>query len=135
LETSFYSSNKWNQKTCLDGNQRGVERYCKSLENFYESCRSYTGLIWRAGLLVAYGLIIYFLLELLSEFKSLLTGNTASSNYFWNCFLVFAALQSSPAILVVLVGGGEILTAFFIIGHFYFLISEAIMPQYLDFQL
>ncbi len=40
------------KKLAPDGNQRGVERYCKSLENFYESCQSYTGLIWRAGLLV-----------------------------------------------------------------------------------
>jgi hypothetical protein len=112
------------KKIAPEANQRGIERYCKSLEKFYESCRSYTGLIWRAGLLVAYGLIIYFLLELISEFKLLLTGNTASSNYFWNCFLIFVALQSSPAILVVLVGGGEILTAFFVIGHFYYFLKK-----------
>jgi hypothetical protein len=112
------------KKLAPDGNQRGVERYCKSLENFYESCNSYTGLIWRAGLLVAYGLIIYFLLRLISEFKTLLTGNAASNNYFWNFFLVFIALQSTPAILVILVGGGEILTAFFIIGHFYYFLKK-----------
>ena len=112
------------KKLAPDGNQRGVERYCKSYENFYESCNSYTALIWRVGLLVAYGFIIYFLLKLISEFKLLLTGNTASNNYFWNCFLIFVALQTSPAILTILVGGGELLTAFFIIGHFYYFVKK-----------
>ena len=112
------------KKLAPDGNQRGIERYCQSLENYYENCHSYTSLIWRAGLLVAYGLIIYFLLKLLSEFKSLLAGNAASNNYFWNCFLVFVALQATPVILVILVGGGEILTAFFIIGHFYYFLKK-----------
>jgi hypothetical protein len=112
------------KKLAPDGNQRGIERYCKSLENFYESCHSYTGLIWRAGLLVVYGLIIYILLELICEFKSILTGNATSNNYFWDCFLIFVALQSTPAIIAILVGGGEILTAFFIIGHFYYFLKK-----------
>jgi hypothetical protein len=112
------------KKIAPDGNQRGVERYCKSFENFYESCHSYTALVWKAGLLVAYGFIIYFLLKLISEFKLFLTGNTASNNYFWNCFLIFVALQTSPAILTILVGGGEMLTAFFIIGHFYYFVKK-----------
>jgi hypothetical protein len=112
------------KKLAPDGNQRGIQSYCKSLENFHESCHSYTGLIWRLGLLVAYGLIIYFLFKLISEFKSLLTGNDASKNYFWNCFLIIVALQSTPVIITILVGGGEILTAFFIIGHFYYFLKK-----------
>jgi len=107
------------KKLAPDGNQKGIEHHCESFD-LADACKSYTALIWKTGLLVAYGLIICFLLELMSEFKLLLTGNTASNNYFWNCFLIFVALQSSPTILAILGGGGEILTAFFIIGHFYY---------------
>jgi len=112
------------KKLAPDGNQRGIEHYCGSVAKILEGCNSYTALVWKAGLLIAYGFIIYFLLKLISEFKSLLTGNTESNNYFWNCFLVFVALQASPVILTVLVGGGELLTAFFIIGHFYYFVKK-----------
>ena len=51
------------KKLAPDGNQKGIEHYCESNAPA-DACKSYTSLIWKTGLLVAYGLIIYFLLNI-----------------------------------------------------------------------
>ena len=78
---------------------------------------SYASFIWRLGLFISYGITIYFLLNLISEFKSLLQKNNA---HVWSVVLIFVSLQSSAAIYNITNGGGEIFTAFCIISHFYF---------------
>ena len=78
--------------------------------------KNYTSFVWRLGLISSYGIIIYFLFKLLSEFKLILKNN--NHNY-WGILLIFFTLQSSSA-LYGITNGGEMFTSLSIIGHFYF---------------
>ena len=82
--------------------------------------KNYTTFIWRLGLFISYGVIIYFLLNLIPEFNLLSQQNNKDPTKLWSIILVFVTLQSSAAIYNITNGGGEIFTALCIIGHFYF---------------
>ena len=82
--------------------------------------KNYTTFIWRLGLFISYGVIIYFLLNLISEFNLLLQQNNKDPTHLWSIILVFVTLQSSGAILSITNGGSAIFTALCIIGHYYF---------------
>ena len=81
------------------------------------SRKSYPSFVWRLTQFITYGISIYFLLSLVSEFQQ--TRNK-EKYYTWSAILVFASLQSSAAIYDINNAGGGMFTAFFIIGHFYF---------------
>ena len=78
---------------------------------------NYSSLYWRLALLISYFFIIYFLLNLISEFKLLYNYN---NNRVWSSILLVCALQSSGAIYDITNGDLKIITALSIIGHFYF---------------
>ena len=80
--------------------------------------QNYTGLLWRSGLIFSYGLTIYFLFNLISQFKLFLNKN--NQHYIWSILIVFICLQSSGAIYNITNGGGEIFASLCIIGHFYY---------------
>ena len=82
--------------------------------------KNYTTFVWRLGLFISYGVIIYFLLNLISEFGLLLQQNNKDPTHLWSIILVFVTLQSSGAIYNITNGGSTIFTALCIIGHFYF---------------
>jgi len=82
--------------------------------------KNYTTFIWRVGLFISYGVIIYFLLNLIAEFNLPLQQNNKDPTRLWSIILVFITLQLSAAIYAISNGGGEIFTALCIIGHFYF---------------
>ena len=82
--------------------------------------KNYTTFIWRLGLFISYGVIIYFLLNLISEFNLLSQQNNKDPTHLWSIILVFVTLQSSGAIYSIVNGGSAIFTALCIIGHFYF---------------
>ncbi|SVA48320.1 uncharacterized protein METZ01_LOCUS101174, partial [marine metagenome] len=82
--------------------------------------KNYTTFIWRLGLFISYGVIIYFLLNLIPEFNLLLQQNNKDPTHLWSIILVFVTLQSSGAIYSITNGGSAIFTALCIIGHFYF---------------
>lgn len=82
--------------------------------------KNYTTFIWRLGLLISYGAIIYFLVNLISEFNLLLQPNNKDPTHLWSIILVFLTLQSSAAIYDITNGDGQIFAALCIIGHFYF---------------
>ena len=78
------------------------------------SRKSYPSFVWRLTQFIAYGISIYFLLNLVNEFQQ--TRNK-EKYYTWSAILVFASLQSSAAIYDINNAGGGMFTAFFIIGH------------------
>ena len=82
--------------------------------------KNYTTFIWRLGLFISYGVIIYFLLNLISKFGLLLQQNNKDPTHLWSIILVFVTLQSTAAIYDITNGDGQIFTALCIIGHFYF---------------
>jgi hypothetical protein len=77
----------------------------------------YVSFAWRMLLLIAYGVIIYFLVSLMSDFKAVLNPTTSN---LWSFIFIFLALQFSPAIYNITNGGGEVLTALSIVGQFYY---------------
>jgi hypothetical protein len=79
--------------------------------------KSYPSFVWRLTQFITYGISIYFLLRLLSEFQQ---KRNKEQYYTWGTILIFASLQSSAAIYDINNAGGGMFTAFFIIGHFYF---------------
>ena len=81
------------------------------------SRKSYPSFVWRLCLFISYGMSIYFLLNLISDFKSFFQKN---NTHVWGIILVFVSFQSSAAIYNITNAGGEIFTALSIIGHFYF---------------
>ena len=78
---------------------------------------NYSSFIWRLGLFISFGIIIYFLVNLISEFKMILLKNNTN---LWGILLIIVSLQSSSAIYDITNGDVKILTALFVIGHFYF---------------
>jgi hypothetical protein len=80
----------------------------------------FSAFIWRLGLFISYGIIIYFFYKIISEFNLLSQQNNKDPTYFWNIILVFITLQSTAAIHNIVNGAGEIYSALCIVGHFYF---------------
>tara|TARA_B100001250_G_scaffold243200_1_gene209050 strand:- start:1909 stop:3333 length:1425 start_codon:yes stop_codon:yes gene_type:complete len=81
------------------------------------SRKSYPSFVWRLTQFITYGISIYFLLSLISDFQP---TTRKEKNYNWSTILIFVSLQSSAAIYDINNAGGGMFTAFFIIGHFYF---------------
>ena len=71
----------------------------------------------RVFLFISYAALIFFLINILSEFKIF---NNSPNFYIWYFIIVFIMFQSSAAIYNINNGGGEIITSLSIIGHFYF---------------
>ena len=51
---------------------------------------NYTSFIWRLGLFISFGIIIYFLVDIISEFKLILQKN---NTHLWSILLVLVSLQ------------------------------------------
>ena len=82
---------------------------------------AYFSFIWRVFLLIAYGLIIYFFLRIISAFKNTLQRKNTN---LWSFILVFSMLQFASAIYNVTNGGGEIFITLFIVGQFYYFYNK-----------
>ncbi len=118
-----YSEGVYNSMLVAQQNNTSMERnwgplfviVMKGIKTFV--LPGYVSFTWRILLLVAYGIIIYFLVSLMSDFKTVLFQTTTD---LWSLIFIFLALQSTAAIYAITNGGGEIFTALSIVGQFYF---------------